>query len=245
VTGPSLLRDRAGTASASPAGSSQRPRSGWRVALSAVIVLALAAGVAWVVAFSPVLGVRHVTVRGESVLSADEVRAVADIHSGTPLLRIRTARIEARVDALPEVASTRVSVTYPSTVTILVSERIAVGYVASTATPPVLSLIDHTAKAFRSVPTAPSGLPQLTATNEAAVRASAEVVASLPQAIRATVTTVSAKTANSVVLTLADGRSVIWGGSVRNAEKAALLPALLTQDGSSIDVSADGVVVVR
>jgi cell division protein FtsQ len=245
VTGPSLLRERVGTADLSAAGSPRRPKAPWRIALSAAIVLALVAGLAWIVAFSPVLGVRHVTVRGESLLTAEQVRAAADIGSGTPLLRVRTSAVEARVEALPEVASARVSVTYPSTVTIVVSERVAVGYVASVATPPVVSLIDRTGTAFRPVTGAPAGLPQLTATTAAAVRASAEVAASLPQAIRATVTTITAKSENSVVLTLSDGRSVIWGGSVRNAQKAALLPALLTQDGSSIDVSADGVVVVR
>ena len=222
------------------------PRSRARVALSVVIILAVVAGIAWLVAFSSVLGVRHVLVRGQSLLTKDQIVAAADIKSGTPLLRLRTGRVEARVAQLPEVSSAKVSVSYPSTVTIVITERVPVGYLSDASTsPPALSLVDRTGKAFRVVDAAPAGLPELTATDQASRLASAQIAAALPDTIRSLVASIGGKTENSIVLTLADGRTVVWGGSVRNAQKAALLPALLARDGSSIDVSAEGVAVVR
>lgn len=228
------------------------PRSPWwRRALWVVVVLGLLAGVGWVVALSPVLGVRQVNVQGEAQLSEAQVRSAADIVEGTPLVRLDTAAIRARVLALPEVKSAQVRVSYPSTVSIEVIERSAVGYRTESDG---ISLVDATGIAFRTVTEPPAGLPQLpappptgqwTEAESAAALACAQVAAALPAPIRVLVASIGAKTANSVQLALADGRTVIWGGAVRGEQKAQLLVPLLGRDGSVFDISAEGVVVVR
>lgn len=223
----------------------------WRRALWAVVVVGLVAGIGWVVAVSPVLGVRQVSVRGEAQLSEAQIRAAADIVDGTPLVRLDTGVIRARVEALPGIESARVSVSYPSRVSIDVTERSAVAYRTESDG---IRLVDAAGVAFRAVAEPPAGLPQLpappptgqwTAAESAAALACAQVAAALPQPIRLQVARIDAKTANSVQLALIDGRSVIWGGAVRNEEKAQLLAPLLGQEGSVFDISAQGVVVVR
>lgn len=233
-------------------GPASRGRSPWwRRALWTAAVVALVAGVGWVVAVSPVLGVRQVTVRGEVLLSEDQIRAAAAIVDGTPLVRLDTGAIRGRLEQLPEVESARVSVSYPSTVAIAVVERTAVGFRTESGG---IRLVDGSGVAFRTVAEAPAGLPQLPApppagdwspAEAAAALACAQVAAALPEPIRVQVASIDAQSANSVQLALADGRTVVWGGSVRNEQKAALLAPLLSREGSVLDISAEGVVVVR
>ncbi len=223
----------------------------WRRALWTVVVAALVAGVGWVVAFSPVLGVRTVDVRGEALLTEDQIRAAAGIAGGTPLVRLDTGSIRARVAALPEIESVRVAVSYPSSVLIDVVERAPVGYRTEIGG---IKLVDRSGLAFLTVEQAPEGLPQLPApppsgrwepADAAAALACAQVAAALPEPLRAQVATIDAHTENSVQLGLADGRTVIWGGSVRNEQKAQILVPLLAQEGDVFDISAEGVAVVR
>lgn len=229
-----------------------RPRSPWwRRALWGLTAAAVLAGVTWVVAFSPVLGVREVEVRGEALLSETQIRDAAGIAPGTPLVRLGAGGIEARIEALPEVLSARVRVSYPSTVLIEVTERVAVGYRTESSG---IRLIDVTGAAFRTVDERPAGLPQLPApprsgswsdADEAAALACAQVAAALPGQVRPQVAQVKAESANSVRLTLTDDRTVVWGGAVRNKEKAALLVPLLGREGAEFDISTEGIVVVR
>ena len=79
-----------------PAGLSIRPVR-WAVPAAVrgrVLVLAL---LAWLMAFSSVLGVRTVNVVGARMLTAEQVRAAAGIRAGTPLARLDLAAVSARL----------------------------------------------------------------------------------------------------------------------------------------------------
>ena len=89
----------------------------------------------WIVAFSPVLGVRHVVVTGTHTLNAADVQRAAAVEDGAPLVRLDTAAVRNRVEAIPDVASAYVSVSYPSTVRIAVHERVPVGYLTGAQSP--------------------------------------------------------------------------------------------------------------
>jgi cell division protein FtsQ len=65
--------------------------------LVALFVVLVIGGLAYLVLFTPVLGVRTVEVTGTDSLSADEVREVAGIVDQRPLLRIDTGEIADRV----------------------------------------------------------------------------------------------------------------------------------------------------
>jgi cell division protein FtsQ len=206
------------------------------IAAAAVVVLAALA--VWLLAFSSVFGVRHVAVRGERTLSPAEVVAAAAVPDGTPLLRLNTAAVAARVRRLPEVASVSVRTRFPSTVDISVSERVAVGTVRNGRR---WELVDRTGAAYTSVTVRPRGLPLLVvplgSQHRAVYRAVASVAAQLPPSIRHRVRSVQALDADAITLLMRNGRVVHWGSAADTARKAQLLVPLLRRPSAVIDLS--------
>ncbi|SOD74324.1 cell division protein FtsQ [Jatrophihabitans sp. GAS493] len=200
-------------------------------------------GLVWVLAFSSLLGAKHVQVQGTSVLSRQAITTAAGIGTGAPLLRLDTEAIAHRVERLPDVASATVSTRLPSTVTITVQEREPVGYVVASDG---YMLVDKTGRQFRAVSAAPSGLPKFLipsvpsdaqSGDDATGQGVASVAAALSSQIRSRLTSINSQSPSSITLQLADGRWVRWGRAEQNAEKAALLPALLEHAGTVFDVS--------
>jgi len=219
---------------------SRWPARRWPV-LAAVAVLALVAS--WLVGFSSVLGVRTVTVSGEHRLSSAQIAAAARIPHGTPLARLDTAAVRARIAALPAIRTVTVSTSYPSTVRIRVSERVAVGY-RPDADGAVL--VDAGNVQFATVARTPRGLPELAVTgDEARSAAAATVAAALPAGFVGAVSRIAVPTLQTITLTLTDGRTVLWGGTDRSGEKAKLVPVLVHQPGSYFDVSDPSSVISR
>lgn len=217
---------------ARPSGTRQRLLIG----AGALIVLAVAA--VWVFAFSPVFGVRSVTVRGTHLLTAKQVEDAAHISHGTPLLRLDEAAITARIERLPEVGSAQVTTSFPSTVTITVTERVPVGYVKQGNR---FVLIDHTGAQYRTTGGRPAKLPLFVvpsgADSRTSGRALATVASALPARVRARITSIQALNPQAITLVLKDQRVVQWGSADRSAEKARVLVALLPRTAQQIDVT--------
>jgi cell division protein FtsQ len=217
---------------ARPSGTRQRLLIG----AGALVVVAVAA--VWLLAFSPVFGVRSVTVRGTHLLTAKQIEAAAHISHGTPLLRLDEAAITRRVEQLPEVGSAQVTTSFPSTVTITVTERVPVGYVKRGNG---FVLIDHTGAQYRATGTRPAKLPLFVVPSGADARTSgralATVAAALPARVRAKITSIQALNPQAITLLLKDQRVVQWGSADRSAEKARVLVALLPHAEQQIDVT--------
>jgi cell division protein FtsQ len=210
------------------------------------LMVAVVATVVWLVAVSPVLGVRTVRVEGARSISVTRIEAVAAVPHGRPLVRVSTAAVERRVERLAQVAAASVTVSYPSTVVIRVTERVAVGFFSAGRT---YSLVDRTGRLFQTVRHAPR-LPHLVASgaaidDPATVRTLAAVAVALSPALRKLVTAISADDPNHVTLLLRGGRSAIWGTAERSVQKATVLAALLHRPGTVFDVSDPALVVVR
>lgn len=204
-----------------------------------VVTSALIAIVAIVVvAFTPLFGVRTVTVRGVRTLTVAQVRTAAHIGDGTPLVRLDTSAVAHRVERLPEVASVKVDTSFPSTVVITVHERVAIGYVSRASG---VVLVDRTGDQYRVVAHPPSGLPKFVVPAGSDARttggAVATVAAALPSALRKQVESINALNPSSISLALTHGRIVRWGSAARSAQKAQLLPALLARHPSEIDLT--------
>lgn len=210
-----------------------------RWAAVTVFLALVAAGLA--VYFTPVLGVATVEVSGAVGLSADAVRSAAAVPPGTPMVRLDTGAVAARVATLPRVATVQVSRDWPDTVRIAVTERTPVGVVPG---PGGVHLVDGAGVDYATVPAsaAPPGLPRVDlpaiAPDDPRTQAVVQVLAALPAQLRGRVAVVSAQTAGSVQLGLADGRTVRWGSSADSARKSAVLAALMTQPGKVFDVSS-------
>ncbi|ALG12851.1 cell division protein FtsQ/DivIB [Kibdelosporangium phytohabitans] len=207
----------------------------WMVLLIFVGVLA----VLYVVFFTPVLGARSVDVRGTQGLTPDEVRNVAAVEMGKPLVRLDTDEIAQRVATLPRVANVNVERSWPGTVEITVSERepVAFAKLADGA-----HMIDPSGVVYAIVPQAPPGLPSVDVptlgTGDAATRAVVDVLGKIPPQLKQQVVALSAKSAGNVQLTLTTGQVVKWGNANDSERKAMVLAALLTRPGKVYDVAA-------
>lgn len=205
-------------------------------------VLGVAGVLGWLVWGTSLLGVRHVEVAGASDPLGQQVRDAAAITEGTPLARLDTGAVAARLERLPEVDSATVRRDWPRSVVIAVRERVPVAVVRGKGSAQAL---DREGMLFRRYDRgeAPSRLPVVRLSARAADRAEAlrevaVVVTSLDPTIVRDVTEVHAASMDSITLAMADGDQVRWGSGADAAEKAAVLAQLLRQDASVYDVTA-------
>lgn len=199
----------------------------------AVVLLALV----WLVGWSPVFVVRQVLVHGTSLASVQQVEDAADVPLGTPLAQLDTAALARRVEGLPVVASAQASRAWPSSAVIDVTERSIVyqradaqGYQWIDAH----GVIFQVSSARQQVPVA-----NLPSTGDRQLLADvATVVMALPGDVRSRVQSLQASSRNNILVVLDHDQSIFWGGAQQSDLKASLLPTLLAQQGSVIDVSA-------
>lgn len=221
-----------------------RAAAPWLAALAALAVVGVAA---LVLTATPLFGVRTVRVRGNTVVSADQVRNAAAIAGGTPLATLDTAGVVRRVLTLPPVLHARVDRDWPSTVVITITERTAVGVLPGPDHQ--VDLIDANGVVFRTVPDPPPGLPHLEldtpGPDDPCTRAALSVLGSLPEKLRSRLVTLSAPAPARISLQLTGGHTIIWGDDARNDDKAQVAMLLLDRDEQVIDVSYPDLVTVR
>ncbi|MDN5751211.1 MAG: FtsQ-type POTRA domain-containing protein, partial [Pseudonocardia sp.] len=191
--------------------------------------------------------VEKVRVTGTAVVSTDEVLAAAAVVPGVPLASVDTEGIAARVGEIAGVAAVDVGRGWLHTVTVAVTERVPV---AVTGTPQGVLPVDAGGVVYPG-PAAPE-LPRLTfggvGPEDPATRAALDVLAALPEPLRAQVVAVDVDTGGGtaqVSLGLTEDRRVRWGRAERVAEKSSVLVALLTQPGRVYDVTSPDLPTVR
>lgn len=211
--------------------------------VGAVVVLVL--GLIWLVGFSSALAVRQVQVEGASGSLAAQVTAASQSVIGRPMLRADGAAVKSRVARLGPVESVEVSKSFPSTVVVRVSVRIAVLGVA--AADGHHYLVDRTGLAYQQVKTVPAGVPVIALQTKIGPRdqpgllALASVMDALPPAQRTSVTQVALGTDGAVSFALGQVK-VRWGDASQSPLKArtltAMQPTMAQQRSTSIDLSA-------
>lgn len=226
-------------------GSGGRRGIPWRRVLGtagiAVVVLALL----WaVVYFTPLFAVKNVEVEGNRHLSQDEVVTAAGVAEDTPLAQVSMRGTGANVVSLPWVKSATVSRKWPSTVVIEVEENTAVAYVNGSGG---AHLIDPEGKEFAQ-DTPPEDAVELTGSAEgddSARKDAADIAASLSEPGRAAVKSIEAKSKYEFVLRLKDDRTIVWGASEDNANKALAVDTVLQREGSEFNVTNPRQVTVK
>jgi cell division protein FtsQ len=244
------------TAPVTPLPSSRRTgRSARRrplVWLAGVVVVAALGAFLWA---GPLLSVRAVRVDGVAALPAEQVREVAGVAPGTPLLQVDVGAAAARVARLPQVADVQVTRGWPSSVVITVVERAPLAVVEDAGR---RTLVDAEGVLFDTITgEPPAGVVPLEVADpgpgDRSTEAGLAAVAALPPELREQVARVTAREDGEAVgLRLADGTAVTWGDGSEPGRKAAVLVALLQQIESGeldpaeeLDVSAPGAVVLR
>lgn len=213
----------------------------WRVVLATVLLLGMTALAVWLVFFSAVLAVQRVSVQGTDLLSDEEVKDVADIPEGRPLVRVDLERAERRVSALAPVGSVSVTREWPDEVLVRVRERTSVAVVEMGSRTRGL---DAEGVVFRDYEEAPGDLPRVRLVGDPgreALREAASVAAALPEDLAPRVAYVSVQTVDQIVLVLRNDTEVVWGSAEESDRKSEVLLALLEATSAQrYDVSVPG-----
>jgi cell division protein FtsQ len=231
-------------AAGEPGQQSRRRHNRWKVAFFLLAAIGIVAAVAWALLGSRFLVVRSIEVTGTHLVPKSEVLAAAQIPKGLPLARVNTAAVARRVERITQVESARVTRQWPDRILITVQERTpALAIRAGSG----FDLVDAFGVVVRHVAKQPRGMPLFTPTGPVlgnpGVRAAVAVLGELPAPIARRVRSVTAATADSVILHLAGRITVNWGGSGQPAQKGRELTILLRTHARYYDLSAPGTAV--
>jgi cell division protein FtsQ len=226
------------------------PRRAWRAAFFALALAGFAGFGAWALLGSWLLVVRSIVVTGTHLVPASEVLAVAGVAPGTPLIRVDTGQVEARVDTIRQVRSVQVTRSWPDRLVIVVRERTP--ELAVPAPGGGFDLVDSDGVIVRWAATRPAGLPDYPATAPGAslrgdpdLGAAAAVLGELPAWLRAPVESVTAPSPEQVTLQLSGGITILWGGTDGAAKKSQELVVLMQTHSRYYDVSAQGTLMTK
>lgn len=221
---------------------SRRRRLAWLAAAAVVAGLVLSVVL---IAYSPLLALKHIQVTGTSRLDAKAVEKKLSDQLGTPLPLLDQAGISSDLAAFPLIRSYTVESHPPDSIIVRVVERQPVGVIQQGA---AYTLVDAAKVPISSSEKRPDGYPLIAASGGAAdvdadsgFAAAASVLSALPADVLAQVDTIAAKTKDDVSFTLrGNGATVVWGSAEDSSLKAADLGALLkSAPGSSrYDVSS-------
>lgn len=238
-------RDQKGAQTRSGKKDSGRRGIPWRriLGISAIGLVLLA--VLWaVVYFTPLFAVKNVEVEGNQHLDEETVVAAAGVAEGTPLARVNMRETASNVVSLPWAKTATASRKWPSTVLVEVQENKAVAFVGSSDG---ARLIDPEGKEF-AVDTPPENAVELTGSatsDDAARRGAVDIAAALSDPGRGAVASIEAKSKYEFVLNLKDDRTVVWGASEDNANKALALDTVVQREGQEFNVTNPRQVTVK
>lgn len=211
----------------------------------AVLALALVIGAGWLVGFSSVFTVTQVSVKGNSLVSADTIKAIAAVPIGTALVFTDPEPIATRVAELPEMQTVTVSRVWPNSIEIKVTERTPVFAIRSPAGE--YWLVDAAGIVYHTVTAKPKDLvPVNTQTLDIPVlRDAGIVINALPGPVRQRVTAVHVLSGDNIVLSLSGGAQVVWGSAQESELKGRVAEALLKVKAKLYDVSSPSNPVTR
>ncbi|MGD0320544.1 MAG: FtsQ-type POTRA domain-containing protein [Acidimicrobiales bacterium] len=210
----------------------QRGRRRLRAVIAGCCVLAVGAG-AFLTLHTGLFSARHVTVRGARHTPVARVVAVAGLRRHPPLLDVDPGRATSRLEKLPWVQSAVVERHWPDSVSVVVTERVAVAAVLGAGG---VALVDESGRVLEHEPHAPAGIVTLVVPEVAGrpgsvlggTASGALVVArDLPPLLRSRVTSVTVATGGGVVLDLGDGLRATLGSVSELAAKFEALESLL------------------
>ena len=213
----------------------------WRYVIGSVLLVLLSAVAVWLVFLSSTLTVQHVDVRGEALLSRQQILSAAQVPAGEHLVELDLGAIRNRVAGLAPVERVDVSREWPDGVLIKVTERRAVAVVDINGE---FQAMDRHGVMFRTYAKSPARMPRVVAPptiGSSALAEAARVIAALPPGLAGRVDHVGVRGVDQVTLTMrASGATVLWGSDAQSALKARVLVKLLAHPARSYDVSVPG-----
>jgi cell division protein FtsQ len=220
-----------------------RSRERWRrLSVTVTVALILLFIAAYVVVWhTSLFAVTNVRVVGEKSVSAQQVISASALGTGTPLVSVDTGGAASRVEKLPQIASARVSLDWPHSVVITVTERVPAALIPNGSG---YDVVDVSGVVFKTVAKPIAGLAVIQVQGGPAVKAAVvpgalAALKALPSDIDRRIIGIAASSEYSIVLTLQRGITVEWGGSDSATAKAADLVAMMRLGRATrYDVSA-------
>jgi cell division protein FtsQ len=201
-----------------------------RVLLLTLLGLVLVVGglLAYLI-FSPVLALKHLRVEGNTLVSTEEVTAALEPLKGTSLTRLPDEKVEGLLRDKAPIEAVRVAAEPPSTLVVTIRERVPVAIVQKDKQ---FILIDSEGRQLKTVADRKAvKLPLIDggteAVNSEVFRSITAVLADLPPDILSRLNHASARSVDSVSLSLTGNQKIFWGSAERNTAKAKVLAALL------------------
>ncbi len=196
--------------------------------ITAGLVLTVGGLLAYLI-LSPVLALKELRVEGNTLVSTEEVSAALQPLMGVSLTRLPDDRVEALLADMAPIEDVRVAAEPPSTLVVSLRERVPVAIVQNGKE---FVLIDAQGRQLKSVPDrAAVKLPLIDggtgAVESEVFRSITAVLADLPPEILSRLHHASARSVDSVSLSLSGNQRIFWGSAERNASKAKVLAALL------------------
>ena len=222
-------------------------RRPWRRALVALGAATVAGVLVWLLGWSSILGVSAVDVSGATGAEAAAVTELVDVPIGTPLARVDTDAVAARVRERITDAEVSVRRAWPSTLAVDIVLRTPAIVVKNPQGQ--LEVVDAEGIAFGVVKAAPKGVPVVTAVGargatREAMQSALALLNALPSDLSSQVSGITVSSANLLTFTLGK-RTVVWGSGADSERKVAILRALLPTKAKVIDVSAPETPVTR
>ncbi len=216
-------------------------RALWRRMGLVALVAALAVALGWAAFLSPLFALdpAKVTVDApEGTVDPAVIREVIDSHAAVPLPRLDASALATRLEEEPGIRTVTVERAWPRGLVVTVEPRVAA---AAVPAEDGVALFDADGVRVGVVPAPPDGIPvidiPLGEDTPRTLMEALAVLAALPDDLRSQVVDVSARNADSIVLVLADGATVRWGGNSDNELKASVLATLRQVPAGLYDVS--------
>jgi cell division protein FtsQ len=184
----------------------------------------------YAVSRSALFAARSIVVKGNVHLSRAQVLRLGGVSPETNLVWLSPASVEGDLGSSPWVVSATVERAFPSSLTILVVERVAVAVAGSPKR--YLIAADRTVlgpvAGEASLPLVETGVDRLRTGERVPEPAAAfAAVAALPPTLRPGVARAKVNEQGVLTMTLRDGASVIYGDATQAEEKGLALQALL------------------
>ena len=203
--------------------------------------VALVLAVVAALPFTPAMPVDDVNVEGAVNLPAEEVTSLSGVETGTPMGRVDVRRAAQDVAANPWVDSVTVKRNWPNAVDVTVVEHTPVAWIDQGGES---HLINSEGKDF-VVAQPPVGAVQLVGISEEQLPKAVEVASAITDVARPQVRELTRDGDHSFVLKLDGDRTVTWGASEDNRNKALALETVLQLDGKTFNISNPELVTSR
>lgn len=220
---------------------------GTLAAVAVLLVAALSAAI-WL----PALQLQQVTVSGDDYVDQEQVRSSVESRLGHSVLLLPTSAVAEELTEVPGVRSAEVERRWPDGAHVTITERQPL---ATVERPDGSSAIldeegvELPPEAGEGATLVPLEVDPASDDPEGATEAMVEVLAGLPDPLRGALDEVSAASRSDVTLNLSleDGgdKTVVWGDAQDAELKAEVVQVLVSEPGTTIDVSSPVAPVTR